>query len=569
MRFLRLDFGDDLYSLDLHPLVTVVSGLSSQHQRQLFDSVRRFALGSSVGVRGLIEHAGLLVELDGQAKERLEQVTTGSDVVIYVDGAENGNQLVGLQAEIDQWERQAAIDAVVVEEIRADLNPSLKAKVAGLRRTLDPMNLSDGDLEDASAQQVRYSAARRAYDRVVATQRYVDKVDPAVAELLAQWEDYQGRRQENDEHLSRLESDVSRARQTVEEANARLQAAEQAAKPVLLSGPEEARLEALSELDSGGGKGWRRKGLTVEEQAEKQALLDKVGVASWTEYSVFRMAPTASPEKQKAVIEATKELELAEERLRRVEETASNDETYVELEIAVGQIRKEARELLGAVVPSDIGSALQGLINQVENPEWIVALNDLRDVLASNDLRPPYGYEPDEIMGWTSSWLEAEARLQESTDPSDDGPTTEELEELRGELATAEQYLLRHRRALVRIERAEKAAAASRDRLERLRLQLTERSARSGPTTADDIVALIQPVVTRVAADAGCSLPIIVAGTMNGLVSREIEILMTELEELAQKVQIIVVTSRPEAITWANEVGLRRADLANGAKAAA
>lgn len=569
MRFLRLDFGDDLYSLDLHPLVTVVSGLSSQHQRQLFNSVRRFGLGSTVGIRGLIEHAGLLVELDGQAKERVESIKTSSDVVVYVDGADSDSQFVGLQAEIDQWERQAAIDAVVVEEIRADLNPSIKAKVAELRRTLDPMNLSDGDLKDASSQQVRYTAVRRAYDSLMATGRHMDRVDPAVSNLLDEWELHQTRRQENSEHLSRLENDEVRARNLVDGAQKRLDAAEQGAKPVLLDGTEEARLEALSELDSTSGKGWRRKGLTEEEQSEKDALLNKVGVASWTEYSVFRMSPTASPEKQRAVAEAGKELQLAQERLQRVQEAASRDETNVELDVALGQIRKEARELLGAVVPKDIGAALRGLINQVENPQWVVALNDLRDVLASNDLRPPYGYEPDEILGWTSSWLAAEARLQESSGSDDEGHSDEELNELREELVTAEKYLLRHRRALVRIERAEQAAEASTDRLERLRLQMAERTTRSGPTTADDIVALVRPVISRATADAGGSLPVIVAGSMNGLDGGEMEILMTEFESLAQSVQIILVTTRPEAITWANEVGLRRADLANSVKSTA
>ena len=345
--------------------------------------------------------------------------------------------------------------------------------------------------------------------------------------------------------------------------------AERVAKPVLLTTAEEARLETLSELDSSGGKGWRRKGLTVEEQAEKQALLEKVGVASWTEYSVFRMSPTASPEKQQAVAAAAAILEKAQQNLARAEANAASDETYVELDLSLGQIRKEAQELLGAVVPKDIGAALRGLIGRVENPEWVVALNDLRDTLASNDLRPPYGYEPDEILGWTSSWLDAETRLQESSGPVDGGPSPEELETLRRELAVAEQHLLRHRRALVRIDRVEAAAQASADRLERLRLQMVERSTRSGPRTADDVVALVQPVIARVSDEAQCSLPVIVAGAMTGLDGPEMEILMTEFESLAQKVQIVLVTTRPEAITWANEVGLRRADLANGAKSAA
>ncbi len=567
MRFLRLDFGDDLHSLDLHPLVTVVSGLSSQHQRQLFEAVRRFAGGNTGGVRGLIEHDGALVDLDGQARDRLENVTTASDVVVYVDGADSSSRLVGLQAEIDQWERQTAIDAVAVEEVRADLDPSLKAKVVSLRRMVDPMGVGQNDLAEASTQQVRYAAARAAYERVLSTDRYVRKMDSTVASLIEQWDQYQSLRGENERHLSHLEGEVERARHTVDQAEARLAQAEAEAKPVLLTAAEEARLEMLSELDSSGGKGWRRKGLSVEEQTEKQGLLDKVGVNSWTEYSVFRMSPTASPDKQAAVTEAAKELELAVERRQRVEQQAEADEVYLELDLLANRIKTEAKEHLGAVVPKDLGAALKSLVDEVESPEWLAALNDLRDVLASNDLRPPYGYEPDEILGWTASWLEAEARLQEG-DNLDADRSAEETEQLKDELLRAEQYLLRHRRALIRIERAEKAAQASWDRLERLKLQMTERQTRSGPATADDVIAFVRPVIDRVSVDAGGSLPVIVTGSMPDLDGREMEILMSELEKMAQKVQIIVVTTRTEAINWAAEVGLKRAVLSNGVTAA-
>lgn len=568
MRFLRLDFGDDLHSLDLHPLVTVVSGLSTQHQRQLFESVRRFATGSTAGVRGLIEHDGELVELDGRSKDRLDALHTSTDVVVYVDGAaDSANRLVGLQAEIDQWQRQAAIAAVIVEEIRADLDPSLKAKVAELRRMVDPMGVGGNDLSEASTQQVRYAAARAAFERVQSTERYMRKVDPTVADLIDQWDRYQALRRENKEHLSNLEGEVDRAKQAVEQAKTRKAHAESEAKPVLLTSEEEARLEALSELDTVGGKGWRRKGLTDEEQAEMQALLDKVGVNSWTEYWVFRTAPTASPERRAAVADATKVLELAVERQERVEQLAASDHVYLELDMSLNRIRKEAKQHLGAVVPKDLGAALKGLIDEVESPEWLAALNDLRDVLASNDLRPPYGYEPDEILGWTGSWLEAEARLQESAD-LDAGRTPEETESLKQELARAEEHLLRHRRALIRIERAEKSARAASDRLERLQLQMAERETRSGPTTADDVIAYVRPVLDRVSLDTGGSVPVVLTGSMPDLDGREMEILMSELEELAQNVQIIVVTTRTEAINWAGEVGLRRAVLCNGAAGA-
>ncbi len=565
MRFLRLDFGDDLHSLDLHPLVTVVSGLSTKHQRQLFESVRRFSTGDTGGVRGLIEHDGELVELDGRSKDRLESLQTASDVVVYVDGvADTANRLVGLQAEIDQWERRAAIAAVVVEEIRADLDPSLKAKVAELRRLVDPMGVANNDLSEASTQQVRYMAARAAFERVQTTERYVRKVDPAVADLIEQWDAYQIRRRQNDEHLHTLENEVEQAKQAVEQARARKHHAESAAKPVLLTGEEETRLEALAELENDSGKGWRRKGMSEEERAEMQQLLAKVGVNSWTEYWVFRTAPTATPERMAAVADAAKELELAIDRQQRIEQLAASDEVYLELEMSLNRLRKEAKEHLGAVVPKDLGAALKGLIDEVESPEWLAALNDLRDVLASNDLRPPYGYEPDEILGWTASWLEAEARLQESSD-LDANRSPEEVESLNRELERAEQRLLRHRRALIRIERAERSARAASERLERLQLQMTERQTRSGPATADDVVSFIRPVLDRVALDTGGSVPVVVTGSMPGLDGPEMEILMSELESLAQKVQVIVVTNRTEAINWAGEVGLRRAVLCSGA----
>ena len=165
------------------------------------------------------------------------------------------------------------------------------------------MSLSENELAGASAQRIRYVAARAAYDRVGATERYVSKIDPAIADLLSKWEEYERERQQNEQHLGQLEQEVARAQEVAEQSRQRLEQAELEAKPVLLTSAEEARLEHLYELDSG-GKGWRRKGLAPEEHAERQALLDKVGVNSWTEYSVFRMSPTASPEKQNSPAEA-------------------------------------------------------------------------------------------------------------------------------------------------------------------------------------------------------------------------------------------------------------------------
>ena len=53
------------------------------------------------------------------------------------------------------------------------------------------------------------------------------------------------------------------------------------------------RLEALFDLSNESSL-WR-KGLSGDEEAEMRALLQSVGVSSWTEYSVLRMSPTVPP----------------------------------------------------------------------------------------------------------------------------------------------------------------------------------------------------------------------------------------------------------------------------------
>ncbi len=568
MRLLRLDFGDDLYSLDLHPLVSVVSGLSAQHQLQLFEAVRRLSQGLTAGVRGLIQHQGLLIELDGQLTDPLDELSTTADPIIYIDGGSDAARLIGLQAEIDQWARQADIDSVAVEEIRADLDPSIKAKVAGLRRILDPHAGVDGESSGSSVQRLRYVSIRKAYDAASGEDRFVDVVDPGVASLLQRWHSYSELLDENTSRLSAFSNGVSRASSAVEEAEERLAAAKQAAVPVTLSSAEETRLEELSDAESDSRRGLFKKSLSPGEESERQELLNKVGANSWTEYSMMRMSPTVPPERQRAVDDANSDLSKAREELERATEAVASDRISVELSNEHEAIKAEARVHLGALVPSDIGEALTQLVDQTENPTWMSAFNELRDVLASNDLRPPYGHEPDEVLAWTKAWLRAEENIQGADADSMRPQSEAETEKIRHDLADAERYLIRHRRALARIERAELAAVASAERLARLEQQMEERSSAKSPRSAEDVLKQIRPLTDRAHNEIGGPIPFVIAGEVSELPGPEIEELMAGLEKLSDQVQVIVATTRPEASGWANEVGLKRAGLSAGVKAA-
>lgn len=592
MRLLRFDFRDDFSSVDLHPLITVVSGLGSPHQRQLFEAIRRLSSGSTVGLRGLVEHQGLLVELDAGTGDPLGSVTTEAPVLIYVDGVAVQSGEVGLQAEIDQLERQAAIDAVAVEEIRADLDLAIRARVLELRRLMEPEAPELG-ASAMSPRKLMIATIRAAYEDATAHEPELAHCDPAVLDLLERWEAYRVMHEESEEHLLRIRSLVSENEAAVEDRRVKLDEAVRAARPVLLNPAQESRLEALSDAfnaaENSGGSSlrMRKRGLSDEEEAERQQLLAIVGVQSWTEYSVFRMSPTASPEQLQAVASAEADLAQAQRSLDQARSHAAADPVASKLHRDFERLKADCQPFLGVLVPTDIGAALREQIVQVENPDWVSAMNNLRDALSSNDLHHPYGLEPDEILGWTDSWL----RAQESLDATDErgrrqaasgsGPqsqsgtqpgsaSTEQNgdpnRDLEAEAAELNQLLIRHNRALAQIDKAERTAVRSAIRVRALKKQLRARSAGPEVATAAAVLSMVAPVAEQVLRDVDGSLPLAIIGDMADLPHAEVEAMMGALEEVATQVQVILFTPHAGIAEWVRRVGLQRASHAAGVR---
>ncbi len=575
MRFLRLDFRDDLNSLDLHPLLTVVPPLEPPHQRQLFEAIRRLSSGSTVGLRGLLEHQGLLVELDARSGDPLGPVTTTAAVLVYVDGVSVESDATSLQAEITRWERQASIEAVAVEEIRSDLDLAIKARAFEFRhrQTGDP---APGD-RTISPRKLKLATIRTAFDAVTQHEQEIPQSDPKVDELLERWEAHCRRRAESEGHLADIATRVHKADRAVAAAHRALDAAQEEARPLLLTPEQEARLETLADVSHESGRlGMWKKTLSEDEEAELQALLDLVGVKSWTEYSVFRMAPVVSEDKLAAVRQAEDRLAAAEQALARAKTEQIEDPVAASLNEELEAIKVEGQPFLGVLVPSDIGAALREQIVSIDNPEWVAALNHLRDALSSNSLHPPYGLEPAEILGWTDSWLLA----QESLDASADLEKTEQCEadhdeaeaaraelERAAELASLSHALARHNRALTQIDRAERAAVRSAMRVRELKNQLRARSTGPDATTAAEVISMVAPVAEQVLADVGGSLPIAVIGELPGLQADQVDALMVAMEEIAEQVQVILVTGHAGVADWARRVGLERAASVEGTKA--
>src|SRR5687768_12338694 len=84
MRLLRLQGPDAGPTLDLHPYVTVVSGLSGAARDQVIGALSALPTGSDPGLSGLVEAHGVLLDLDVSTLALLD-FAEDLDVVVRAD----------------------------------------------------------------------------------------------------------------------------------------------------------------------------------------------------------------------------------------------------------------------------------------------------------------------------------------------------------------------------------------------------------------------------------------------------------------------------------------------------
>ncbi|MDH4074648.1 MAG: hypothetical protein OEW29_01840 [Acidimicrobiia bacterium] len=548
MRILRLDFGQGRIGVDLHPFLTVVHGVSPLERDELVDALRRLARGSAAGLHGLLQHQGLLVEMDGSGNGPLAgRALTTADVVVDAD-AGSLDELPRLQALIDQQQRRAEIDAVVVEEVRADLDPAARACLAVLEARLDPA--AEAVLARRRAQATRLRETVAALDGLAPT---IQEAPDGVPALRQRWECYQARVDEAEQHFAYLKAAVAQSEARLAVARQALAGAEREARPALLTRDEEARLEMLSfpGMDESRRGKWRRL-LRPEEQAEKEALLAKVGVESWTAYTVYRTDPVAPPARIEAAAQARRAVEEAEANLAETRAELETDAVSRELNQELLDIRAASRAHLGLMLPPDLGRALRELVVEKPNPAWLAAMASLRQSLASVDDLPD-GVDPSTddaplLVGAAGRWLAAMAAADRARDD----------ETFQADLARARRDVDRHRRAMARLPRAEAAAAASEAELKRLRAEAGRHSA-GGPLDLDSLLARVAVVATQVAVDARGSLPMVIIGGFAGLGDTELAQVLDRCSQLSGGLQVVVVSDRASARQWAAEAGLERA----------
>lgn len=543
MRILRLDLGSATGTVDLHPFVSVIHGLSPELRTQFTNAVRSLARGVDTDLGGLIEDKGSLIELPGLSGS-IGTFTT-EDIFVNVDGHGAGaDRLPSLRAEFDQVSKQAQIDAVHVEEIRADLRPHALALVQMVRDQLagsDPM--TEAKLQRAQV----VAAVESAIEAIGSINPTVKEARSDVLDIVARWDAYVVGLKEARPHLEQLTTRVTQAEAALTMAFDQEAAAEAAAIPVMLSPGEEARLAELSDAMFDPKARKKFKGEDIESEIE--ALLAKVDQPTYSSYVVYRMSPKASDATLAAVDAAKQRVEACRVEIEEARAAYSVDPVAFQINNEFDELKTQAREFLGPVLPDDLGAALSGLVIERENPEWIAAVEMLRADLMQAGAPAISEVAPAEVTTEGRRWID-----RANDEDQEAGPSREALE---AQLVVAEQAFERHARAMSRIDQLEAAATASSQRAKELaeRIEAIE----AGRETPGDLFDIVRSLAERVRVEAGAACPLILHGEFADHDDAAVAELLEQCETLGHDLQLIVVSERVAASSWAREVGLRRA----------
>jgi hypothetical protein len=403
--------------------------------------------------------------------------------------------------------------------------------------------------------QHRREVIRAAIARVDNTPPAVRDVAPGVEELIAEWDHYVELERAASGHMESISARVRRAEAALADAMRFLADAEADARPVLLDRADEERLEELAHP-----KVERRflgRDKSGDHDEELAAILAKVNQPTYSAYAMYRLSPTPPPEKVAVVDAANRQVADAQAEVDEARAALAEDQTARELQDHLELVRAEARLIFGPMLPSDLGRALREHVVESPNPEWSEALRDLYDAMVACGIEIPDTLEPERLPIWADDWVLKQERAEAASGVVDPA-------ELQADLDAAEAALDRHARAMARIDRLEANAAESRLAVAELERQIARiENGETSPVQAlyEEVVELAE----RVRENAGVAIPIILRGNFGDLTDAELSELMERLEPLAQSMQLVVVTDRNAAATWARNAGVRRALCASTA----
>jgi hypothetical protein len=544
MRILRLELGFARGPIEMHPFVTAVQGLDPVNREVFIEAVRLLAAGSSSGIRGLLDVNGQLVDLAGDQNPRVGPVTT-EDVAVMLDELPMLAHAdpVSLRAELDQMVKRAKIDAVHVEEVRADLDPAAAARLQNLR---DLMNEGEQQSDSMPTGEVK-----RMLSMFNDIEPHVFDMPTGVVELIERWKTLEIASVNSDELEATLATRVSVAEASVISAEREMDVAVEAATPKLLSNEDETRLEELAHPTEGRKKKARAR--TDEEEAELETLLCQVGQPSYTAYRMYRVAPTALASDRALVESAKGRLAAAREELAELKLGGGVPE-LTELKTELAAIRAAASEHLGTNLPENLGPALQSLGVTMENPAWALLASELKSEMSDVVGVPVPVMTNTEVPDWVRDWLAAY-----EADPESAKVGLDPAELARG-IAEAEVALQHHARSMARIDRLEAKADDGRRMVAELSAALA--NAEGGtPPHPEELLGYLDPIIDRIYTQAGGSAPFVIAGEFKGMSDADVVSILDAYKPVSAELQIIVVSDRAIVSQWARQAGPEHAAI--------
>lgn len=506
--------------LDLHPHITVVTGLDEQRRAAVLDAVTEAVQGRVTGVAGLVEAHGVLLDLDTTSLGLLELDRAGVDgvVVTAADLPDAGASPLGHR--LRSAERRL--------EHRGEEAVRLRTELA-LQESFDP------------------APVRAALDRARAegTGGLVPSTEAvALAERL----------ERSNHELAEIgdvevppASELDAAARRVEDAVAEYQRLEEASREPRLS--EAARVEidrchaelmdAEEDLDRRFGKG-RAQRRSEDARARFDEALQRSGFHSWTDYLTLWSAPARDLAASAA---------LAEARAERADAEAEQQELQARVDATIRRtslledraaVRSRARQLLtrAAREPDgqpDEGSPAEVLPEDEELLSWLV------------ELRVPVERH-DTIRALTDA-LERVGLAVAGLDLDID-----DLEQL------AADWLDEHERAGEHRARLAADLDTATEEVAALRRDVGETGGTTPVAEEVEWYLLSWLAAQRNVGFAG-SVPLVFDRTLDGIADAHLGHLLDRIAAMAGPVQVVYLTDDPRFRAWAERAGSSLADV--------
>jgi hypothetical protein len=525
---LRLESGAG-DALDLHPMLTVVTGIDPASRERVIDAIRALPHAADPGLPGLVEAHGVLFDLSVETlqllglESDLDPVIRRSDLPGLADDAPLARLSTEQFLAATPEGRYPALDAArerqrsaretlgilreAAERARADhaaaatrlrqaasalADAGRRAEAARVGAALDEAMGPAADRDELVAREAELAAQLQRIEQGLDELSGLDTRpiqvlleairNPAPVELVpseraAQLADeFVDLQRQVDELESRLEAEgrgTAGALTRLEAARVELAAAEQGMQKPNLSPDDVTELEAAHETvldlqEKAGGRVGRRgnQARLQEALAAEQAVLDRVGFPTWSSSVMGASLLAIDPMAEQRLDRAHAEMAAAETHWATVAEMIEADPAHRALLDRLEAVYLEAFDLLGG---DDEQADLEAALRSLQVPKREVSTEELVDALAYQLELVGLDLGTDR-PGVDRTVMAAEAFLAEVQGIAD------RVAELTGEHDRVEADLSDCRAA---IERVDEVTAANPT------IDLTDASALAGATEAD------------------------------------------------------------------------------------